>query len=70
MEGEMVAVLIKICVSRLAFTLCQKTVHIVKIQITHLCACVCGCVCVCSAKPGSRVNNISLLVFLNRKACK
>lgn len=53
MEGEMVAVLIKICVSKLAFTLSQKTVHIVKIQMTHLCACVCGCIRVCSAKPGS-----------------
>lgn len=39
MEGEMVAALIKICVCKLAFTLCLK---IVKIQFTdvrmHLCS--------------------------------
>lgn len=56
MEGEMVAKLIKLYVSKVAFTLCQKIGHAAKIHITNLVTCFfvffCECICVCSAKPG------------------
>lgn len=39
MEGEMVAKLIKLYVSKLAFTLCQKIGHAAKIHITNLVTC-------------------------------
>lgn len=44
----MVAKLIKLCVSKLAFTLCKKIGHAMKIHITKLATCVCGCICVCA----------------------